>query len=382
MYIFDKIVDRTNTYSVKWNLKPGMLSMWVADMDFEVEPSIVEAINKAASLKAFGYSMVPTSLLESYKLWWKKEHDVELNTDWILFSNGVVSTISAVLNKIVDKKKVLLQGPVYNCFYRTIIANKKEIVSNDLIYESYYYKMDFVDLENKLQDDQVGAMILCNPHNPTGNVWSLSDLEKVATLCKKYNVLLLCDEIHCDFTKPGIRYNSILKLDDSLLQNVIVCVAPSKTFNIAGLCSSAAIVKNSELRLKVYNALDDSESSMASYFAIDSTIAAYKNGSQWVKELNEYLYNNKLYFYDYVEKYLPKLHCVKSDGTYLLWVDISETGLSSDDFCKDIEEKVKLFVCPGSMYHDDRFVRINIGTSLDNIKECLNRLNVYFNGNK
>lgn len=382
MYNFDKIVDRTNTNSVKWNLKPGMLSMWVADMDFEVEPHIIDAINKAASQNVYGYSKVPNSLFDSYKYWWETEHQVTINTDWMLFSNGVVSTISAVLNKIVDKSKILLQTPVYNCFYRTIEANKKIIISNVLIYESNTYKMDFIDLENKLNDNEIGAMILCNPHNPTGNVWSLEDLEKVASLCKKYNVLLICDEIHCDFTIPKIKYNSILKLDSTLLENVIVCVAPSKTFNIAGLCSSSVIVVNDELRKKVCDALEDSECANASFFAIDATIAAYKNGSSWVKELNEYLYKNKLYFYDYAEKYLPLLKCVKGEGTYLLWVDISKTKLTSDEFCKDLEEKVKLFVCPGSMYHDDRFVRINIATSLSNVKDCLNRLNVYFNGNK
>ncbi len=379
-YEFDSIVDRKNKASIKWDVKDNELPMWIADMDFHVMPEIKEAVIKRANIDAYGYTFTPEEYFESYIYWAKSRHNLELKREWLLYSESVVASIDSIFKHIGKPgQEVVMLTPIYNVFYNCIRNNGLVTLECELIYKDYKYFIDFEKLEKLLSRSKTSFLLFCNPHNPIGKIYSCEEIRKIFTLAKKYNVQIISDEIHCDITDPGFDYNPALLACEEMKNSIITLVSPTKAFNLAGLQSSALIIPNDELREKVQAGLYCDDVGEPNYFAVDAAIAAFRDGEQWNKELREYLFNNKKYFTEFIEKELPNLHIIKGHATYLLWVDISYYSNDSVKFTKDLREKTGLWLADGLAYGESgkSFVRINIATSLANVKDCCERLKKY-----
>lgn len=374
-YDFDKIIDRKDTNCSKWDTtKDGVTPMWVADMDFEVAPKIKEVLLNRVNHGVFGYPIIPNTFFEAEINWWKKRYDFEIKKEWIEPTIGVVPALSTIIQAFCQKgDKVLVQTPVYHMFNVAIERNEIEIVSNNLIYENGYYKIDFEDFEKKIKDEKVKLFILCNPHNPVGRVWSFEELKQMGELCIKYNVVVLSDEIHRDLVFKNYKYTPFAKISDEFLQNSITCTAPSKTFNIAGLKASNIIVAKQEYRVKISKILNQNFINSINIFGIESFISAYKECEDWLDELLIYLEKNKNFLEDFIAKNIPNLKVVKAEATYLLWIDISFLGLNSNEFTKKLEELGNVRVISGATFGEngDNFIRVNIATPLEVLKEAL-----------
>ena len=376
-YDFDKTPSRWNTFSLKWDIKENELPMWVADMDFETAPEVKEAIIKRAEHGIFGYSIIPDEFFSSIQSWWKRKHQVEFKKQWMIYSSGIVAAISSIVRRFIKKgDSVLIQSPVFNIFYNSILNNQGTVLSNDLVYENGEYSIDFIDLEEKLSRPTTKMMILCNPHNPVGKIWTIEELTHIAELCKKYQVLLLSDEIHCDIVNPGLGYHSLGQLDLERFDQVVICVSASKTFNLAGLQSACVIVPNEKIRQIINRGLNTDEVAEPNAFSMIANITAFSNGDEWVEALNEYIYQNRLWAKEFIEKQLPHLHLVHQEATYLLWIDISYYSLNSVEFCDELRKETGLYVSDGMEYGTNgaSFIRINIATSKANVIDGMHRL--------
>ncbi len=379
-YNFDKPTDRKNTNSLKWDVSDGELPMWVADMDFETLPEVREELMKIANSGIYGYSIVPDEYFESIADFWQRRYGYRFSPDDMVYSNGVVAAISSMVRKLTTPaENVLIQPPVYNIFYNSILNNGRHVLENQLIYENGEYRMDFADLEEKLRDPQTSLMILCNPHNPVGKIWDGETLIRVGELCKKYGVTVIADEIHASITKPGKAYIPFASVSEICADISVSCVAASKTFNLAGLQSAAVIAKNPVLRHKVWRGINTDEVGEPNIFAMAANIAAYKYGDGYVDELCEYVFKNKEIASEYIKEKMPKLRAVLSDATYLLWVDVSAYTDNSEDFSVDLRKKTGLFVSDGKEYGSggERFIRINLATQRERVLDGMRRLEKY-----
>lgn len=375
MYDFSNIVNRRNSNSLKWDDCEYDLPMWVADMDFTICPDILDAIKKRMECPVFGYSITPKSYFDSYISWWKRRHHIEFDKDWMIFSTGVVPTISSTVRKLTTPgEKVLIMAPVYNIFYNSILNNGRFVVSSDLVYEDNSYHIDFMDLENKMADPQVSLMIVCNPHNPVGKIWNFDELKKIGELSVKYNVIVLSDEIHCDIVTPGKEYVPYISVSKECMMNSITAISATKCFGIPGLQSSAVVIPNPVLRHKVNRGLNTDECAEGNVFAYDPIIAAFNLGEEWVNQMNEYVYQNKLLFTDGLKD--TKLKIVDSDALYLVWVNVSEYTLDASFLTKHIKDTTGLYVTDGIEYGNPgkSFFRINLATSKDNVLEAVKRI--------
>ena len=384
-YDFDKPTQRRNTGSLKWDVKDSELPMWVADMDFETAPEVKAAVARVAERGIYGYSVLPDEYFESISDFWAERHSFRPDPSWMVFSTGVVAAISSMVRKLTTPaEKVLIQPPVYNIFYNSILNNGRNIVSNDLVYESGEYRMDFDDLERKLQDPQTSLMILCNPHNPIGKIWDKETLSKVGELCKKHGVTVISDEIHCSITTPGKNYIPFASVNDTCADISVSCLAASKAFNLAGLQSACLIAKNPVLRHKVWRGVNTDEVGEPNVFAVEANIAAFRHGGEWLDGLNEYICENKKYASEFISKNISGLYAVPSDATYLLWVDVSAYTENSEAFAKDLREKTGLYVSDGVEYGEggERFIRMNLATQRANVIDGLSRLKSYVDGLK
>lgn len=376
-YDFSKLTDRWNSNSLKWDIQPDELPMWVADMDFETAPEIIEAIKTKVDRGIYGYSVIPEEYYTAISNWWERRHQCRIEKDWILFCTGVVPAISSIVRKMTQEgDKVLVQAPVYNIFYNSIVNNNRQILSNDLYYDGESYSIDFGDLEEKLADPQTTMMILCNPHNPVGKVWSKEILERIGRLCLKYHVLVLSDEIHCDLTHKDHAYTPFVSLSDEIAQNSITCIAPTKTFNLAGLQTSSIVIPNEEIRQKVNRGINTDEVAEPNAFAMEATIAAFNQGEEWLSQLVSYIEGNKKRVEEFVKKELPNLKVVPSEATYLLWIDCRAITSDSAELCKDIRTKTGLFLSNGTVYggNGKHFVRMNIACPRERLEDGLCRL--------
>lgn len=376
---FDTPVDRTGTNSLKWNLhNPDELPMWVADMDFKTAPCIIEAIRKRADHGIFGYSVIPDEWNNAYIQWWSRRHNFKISPEWMVFCTGVVPAISSIVRKLTTQgEKVLVQTPVYNIFFNSIVNNGRFVVENPLIYKDGLYEMDFDDLEFKLSDPQVSLMILCNPQNPVGKIWNKETLQRIGELCLKYNVTVISDEIHCDITDPGKEYIPYASVSEICADNSITCIAPSKCFNIAGLNTASVVIPNKNLRHKVWRALNTDEVAEPNAFAVQATVAAFGKGEKWLNELNEYLFRNKSLVAEYLAKEIPDLHLVRYEATYLLWIDCRGIcGDDSSDFVKYLRRTAGLWVSGGKQYGKggSSFLRLNIACPKAVLMDGLERL--------
>ena len=376
-YNFDEVVNRRNTDSMKWNVDNNELPMWVADMDFKTAPEIREAIAKRLEHGVFGYSDLSDEWYEAYRKWWKNRHDLMIEKDWLIFSTGVVPTISSVVRKLTTaNEKVIIQTPVYNIFFNSIVNNGCRPLENPLIYKNGEYRMDFQDLEEKMSDPQASLMIFCNPHNPVGKIWDRDTLKKVGELAEKYGVTVISDEIHCDITALGKEYIPFAAASDTCKKISITCIAPTKAFNIAGLQTSAVFAADKFLRHKVWRALNTDEVAEPNSFAQCVTIAAFNEGGEWLDELREYLFKNRRIAEDYIDENIKKLSYVKAEATYLLWVDASKLNKSSELLAKEIREKTGLYINDGLEYGEAGryFLRINLACTRDTLLDGLERL--------
>ena len=323
MYDFDKLTDRFGTLSYKWDVKDGELPMWVADMDFETAPLVKEAIMKVAEQGIYGYTDVPDEYFNAISDFWAERHGYRFAPSDMVYVSGVVAAISSAVKKLTTPaENVVIQSPVYNVFYNSVLNSGRCVLESPLIYEGGEYRMDFDDLEEKLSNPQTSLMILCNPHNPIGKIWDRETLARVGELCKKYGVTVISDEIHCSITVPGKSYIPFASVNEVCADISVSCVAASKSFNLAGLQAACVIAKNPVLRHKMWRGINTDEVGEPNIFAISANIAAYRS-SDWLDELCEYVFANKRYAADYIAEKLPKLHVVPSDATYLIWVDIS-----------------------------------------------------------
>lgn len=376
-YDFDKLTNRRNGNSLKWDVKQNELPMWVADMDFETCPALIKKMTELSEKGIFGYAIENHNYFEEYRNWFKRRHNVNYETDWMIYSSGVVAALSSIVRKLTSVgENVLIMSPVYNIFYNCILNNGRNVVSSDLSYESGKYEINFEDLESKMQNEQTTLLILCNPHNPIGKNWTKDELIKICTLAKKHGLVVVSDEIHCDVNKNINDYVPFLSVSPEAKEIGIACHAMSKAFNIAGLQSACIVVPNKFLRHKVWREINTSECGEPNYFAIDANITCFKEGEEWLNQLNEYIFNNKKYFYEEIKTKLPFAKLNLSDATYLMWLDVSHYAKSVDQLVEFIREDSGLIVTSGTEYgkNGEGFIRINLATQFERVKDGTNRL--------
>ena len=376
-YDFDTPTERRNTNSLKWDVAQGELPMWVADMDFQTAPEIREAIMKRAEHGIFGYSVIPDTWYEAYIQWWKTRHGYTMERDWLIFCTGVVPAISSIVRKLTTPaEKVLIQTPVYNIFFNSILNNGRQVLESPLRYDGKEYRIDFADLEEKLSDPQTALMILCNPHNPTGKIWDRQTLEKIGALCSRHHVTVVSDEIHCDLTDPGESYVPFASVSETCRQISITCMAPTKAFNLAGLQTAAVSVPDEVLRHKVWRALNTDEAAEPNAFAVEAAVAAFTRGADWLDALRDYLYENKKLAEAYIEKEIPDVRAVASQATYLLWLDCSGLIGCGREAAGFLRRETGLYLSEGSQYGGNGadFLRMNIACPRAVLKDGLERL--------
>lgn len=382
-YNFDAIVPRRGTDSYKWDSSPDpqVIPMWVADMDFRTAAPITEALERRARHGIFGYTKVPAAYYDAVTGWFSRRHGFRIEKEWILFTTGVVPALSAVI-KALSKPgaKVIVQGPVYNCFFSSIRNNGCELLANELIYDNGRYTIDFDDLERKASDPAAKIMLLCNPHNPVGRVWTREELERIGEICFRHQVIVVSDEIHCDLVYPGHTHIPFASLGEEFLQNSVTCTAPSKTFNLAGIQVANIIAADETIRKKIDTVLNIHEVCEINVFAIEALIAAYNEGEEWLMQLKEYLWDNYRYFYEFFAEHYPQLTVLPLEGTYLAWVDCRMMGISSAEITRSLLEKGKLRVNDGTLYGSagEGFIRFNIACPRELLAEGLMRFKKVF----
>ena len=375
-YDFDRMTDRRDTGSYKWDISADELPMWVADMDFQTAPEIIRSVEQRASAGIYGYTVVPDDWSAAYIDWWREHHGAEFEKDWLIFSSGVILAISSIVRRLTrPAEKVLLQTPVYNIFFNSVINNGRQVIESQLAYDGTSYYIDFEDLETKLSDPQTTMMILCSPHNPTGNIWDRETLERIGELCGKYGVVVVSDEAHCDLTDPGYEYIPYASVSESCRQNSVTCISPSKTFNLAGLQSAAVVVPNEILRHRIWRGLNTDEVSEPNYFAAASTVSAFTEGAGWLGQLREYIADNRRLSEKTIDE-IPGIRAVPSHATYLMWLDCSELCEDSTKLADFLRSETGLILSDGSEFGGDgkSFLRMNIACPRERLRGGLERL--------
>lgn len=376
-YHFDTMTDRRGTNSMKWEVPEHELPMWVADMDFETAPEIREALRKRVEHGIFGYTVVPDAWREAVAGWWDRRHGFKMEKEWLTFCTGVVPAISSAVRKLTTVgENILVQTPVYNIFFNSIRNNGRNVIENRLTYDGKNYQIDWEDLEKKLSDPQTTMMILCNPQNPAGCIWTREELCRIGELCAENHVRVIADEIHCDLTEPGYDYTPFASVSEVNAQNSITCIAPTKAFNLAGLQTAAVIVPNADLRHKIDKALNTDEVAEPNAFAIDAAIAAFTQGDEWLDALRAYIAENRLTVKEFMEREMENVTLVPSHATYLLWLDCRRVIGDTAGLCRYLRSEAGLYLSAGSTYggNGNQFLRMNIACPNARIADGLGRL--------
>ncbi len=381
-YDFSRPTDRRGTDSYKWDSAPeaDIIPLWVADMDFETFPGITEALQRRVAHGIFGYTRVPEAYYEAVCRWFGKRHGWHINREDIIYTSGVVPAVSAVIKALtLPGDQVIVQGPVYNCFFSSIRNNGCEMVSNSLIYnkEELRYEIDFDDLERKLKHERARLMLLCNPHNPGGRVWTRDELTRVAELCRKYGVRVVSDEIHCELTLYDNEYVPFGSLPDELSRGSITCCSPSKAFNTAGLQIANIVCRDAEVRNRIDRAININEVCDVNPFGVIALQAAYSDeGYEWLTQLRKYISANYDLLLERFARELPKCKVMRMEGTYLAWIDCSELHISSDEIEEMLMHENKVWVNAGSMYGAEgaAFIRINMACTSELLNEGITRI--------
>lgn len=376
-YDFDKTIDRRATNSYKWDSAPeGVLPMWVADMDFRTASAIIDALQKRVAHGIFGYTRVPDAYYDAVTSWFSRRHGWDIDREWIIYTSGVVPAVSAVIKALtVPGDKVIVQTPVYNCFFSSIRNNGCEIVSNPLRRTADTYEMDFDALERCAADPRAKVMLLCNPHNPAGRVWTPDELTRLGNICLRNGVTVVADEIHCELVYQGFKYTPFASLSDAFLHRSVTCVSPSKAFNIAGLQIANIVAFDNDLRSRIDKAININEVCDVNPFGVAATIAAYNEGEEWLNQLVDYLHGNYEAMAEFCRRELPEFPITRLEGTYLVWMDCSSLGMSSDALEHALLDDARLWLNAGTMYgaEGEGYMRWNIACPRSVMLDGLNR---------
>lgn len=380
-YNFDETVVRRGTNCVKWDESPNedVVPMWVADMDFRVAPAIQKALEKRVAHGVFGYNIVPESYYEAVISWFRRRHHWEIERSSILYTTAVVPAMSCVIKALtMPGEKVLILSPAYNCFFSSIRNNGCEVLESPLRPIDSSFEVNWQDFEAKCADEKTTLFLLCNPHNPCGRVWRRDELQKMYNICKKHNVKVVSDEIHCELIMPGYEFVPFGTITD----DCVVMNSPSKNFNTAGLQIANIITKNHSWRRRIDRAININEVCDVNPFGIVALEAAYNESAEWLDELNQYLWGNYTYLCDFIGKNLPLLKVTRLEGTYLVWVDHSALGITTDELFNRLLNEAHVWVSPGTMYGPqtgEGFIRINIACPRSQLDEALQRIKACLN---
>ena len=379
MFDFDRIMDRRGSMSYKWDGEgddADVIEMWVADMDFPTAPAVIEALRRRVEHGVFGYVSVPDRYYEALTGWFRSRHGWEIDRRRVIYTSGVVPAVSAIIKALVRPGEgVILQTPAYNCFFSSIRNNGARLVENPLrkveTAGGFTYEIDFEALEESASHPENKLMILCNPHNPSGRVWTREELTKVAEICARYDVRVLSDEIHCELVHTGqAPYTPYATVDSQS----VVCCSPSKAFNTAGLQIANIVCPDEEVGAKVDRAINDNEVCDVNPFGVTGLIAAYEEGGEWLDALCRYLSDNYTFLREEIARGLPALKVCDSESTYLAWIDVSGLGMSGDEVAAKLLREAKVRVSSGSIYGDDSSIRINYACPRKVVEDALERI--------
>ena len=398
-YNFDEIVERRGTHCVKWDESPSedVIPLWVADMDFKAAPQILEAVRKRAEHGVFGYTVVEEDYYVAVINWFRRRHNWRIHREEILYTTGVVPAMSVAIKALtMPGEKVLILSPDYNCFFSSVRNNGCEVLETPLRLVSPpesggaggglknrhpSFEVDFFDFEAKCADEKTTVFLLCNPHNPTGRVWTKEELERMNDICLKHNVKVVSDEIHCELMMPGHTFQPFAAVSEACRKNSVILNSPSKSFNIAGLQIANIIVSNPSWRRRIDRAININEVCDVNPFGPVALIAAYNESEDWIDELNQYLWGNYTVLCDFIGKNLPQWKVCPLEGTYLPWVDVSAMGIPVEELCDRLLREAKVWINPGTMYGPESgkgYVRFNIATQRSRLIEALERIKVSF----
>ena len=384
-YDFDEIVPRLDTDCVKWDgFAPGTIPMWVADMDFKAAPAILQALQKRLDHGVFGYERLPREYFDAITGWFSRRHDWSFSTESIIPTTGVIAAYSASIKAMTSPgDKVILMTPVYNCFFPAVRNNRCVETDCSLVYHEGKYSIDFEDLERKASDPLAKVLLLCNPHNPVGRVWTREELLRIAGICHRNGVFVISDEIHCELTRPGLGYTPYGTLPREYVLRSATCVSPTKPFNIAGIQIANVVAADPEVRRRIDRALNENECCDVNVFGPAALIAAYNRSEGWLDELREYLWDNYQYTLDFLRDNIPGITVPPLEGTYLMWLDcrfaapggIPQAGFS-DSLSNYLKDSHGVVLTSGTVYGRDGegFLRLNIACPRKTLTEGLRRL--------
>lgn len=379
-YDFDEIVERRGTGCVKWDESPDddVIPLWVADMDFKAAPAILEAIRKRAKHGVLGYTVVEDDYYEAIINWFRRRHQWTIKREEIFYTIGVVPAMSVAIKALtMPGEKVLILSPSYNCFFSSIRNNGCEVLETVLKRAGDTFEVNFDDFETKCADEKTTVFLLCNPHNPTGRVWTKEELKRMNNICQKHDVKVISDEIHCELIMPGYRFQPFAAVSETCRKNSVILNSPSKSFNIAGLQIANIICSQAAWRRRLDRAININEVCDVNPFGPMALIAAYNESERWIDELNQYLWGNYTILCDFIERNLPLWKVCSLEGTYLPWVDVSATGIPVEELCDRLLSEAKVWINPGTMYGPESgkgYVRFNIATQRSRLLEALERI--------
>jgi len=381
---FDRVVDRTGTASFKWDLADGifggtgLLPLWVADMDFESPPEVVEALAKRARHGVYGYTAPMPEYYRAVTEWFEGRHAWRLTPEWIVTAPGVVPALNLLIQTFTEPGDgVIVQQPVYYPFMRSIKNNGRKVINNPLRLEEKVYRVDFDDLEQKAKDPSARLMILCSPHNPVGRVWTREELKRIGDICLAHDILVVSDEIHCDLVYEGHRHVPFGSLGRDYLMKSVTCTAPSKTFNLAGLQTANLVMAAPDLRQRYARTIDCLGLKWPNLFGAEALIAAYRHGGAWLDQLMEYLAGNLAFLKDYIAAHMPRIGVIEPEATYLVWLDFRDYGLDTESLKRLMRDKARLALDDGYIFgspEGDGFERINIACPRSILEESLKRM--------
>lgn len=383
MYNFDEIIERKGTSCAKWDAitargyDPETVAMWVADMDFKVLPEITQAIQERLAHPIYGYSMSQLDYKSTVCNWMKTRHDFDVQEDWIVMTPGVVTALKVAVNAFTKEgDAIIIQKPVYYPFDSSVELNGRVKIENPTIFKGDHYEIDFADFEAKIIENNVKLFILCNPYNPIGKVWTYDELKQVGDICKKHGVIVVSDEIHNDFIYEGYKHIPFYNVDESYKDFSIVCTAPSKTFNLAGMQTSNIIIANEEMRKQFVETKTRCGVTDANFLGQIACKAAYTYGAKWVDELVAYLQENLKFMTEYFAEHLPEVKVIQPQGLYLVWVDFKALGMTHEQLEKFMLEEAKVWLDEGYIFGTggECFERFNIATPRSILEDALKRI--------
>jgi len=382
-YDFDELIERRGTGCVKWDENPSgdIIPLWVADMDFKAAPAILDAVRKRAEHGVFGYTHVGDDYYDAIISWFLRRHQWTIHREEIMYTTGVVPAMSVAIKALtMPGEKVLILSPDYNCFFSSIRNNGCEVLECVLRFShNNRFEVDWSDFEAKCADEKTTLFLLCNPHNPTGRVWTKDELERMNDICLHHGVKVVSDEIHCELMMPGHTFQPFAAVSEQCRKNCVVLNSPSKSFNIAGLQVANIICVRPDWRRRIDRAININEVCDVNPFGPLALIAAYNESEEWLDELNQYLWDNYRALCDFVAKHLPQWKVRPLEGTYLVWVDITATGMAAQQYANHLLQKANVWVNPGTMYglqSGEGYIRLNIACPRSRLMQALERISL------